>query len=68
MQGKDLTVRYVLFCYGHFSLSLNTHFMSLVKLLMPIENKLKRKHAHIGKVRSLSKKQKKMDNFFLKEF
>ena len=34
--------------------------MSLVKLLMPIENKLKRKHGHIGKVRSLSKKQNKI--------
>ena len=42
--------------------------MPLLKLLMSTENKLKRKHGHREKVGSLSKVQKKMDNFFLKEF
>ena len=49
-------------------LSLNNHFVPLLKLLMSTENKLKRKHGHREKVGSLSKVQKKMDNFFLKEF
>ena len=35
--------------------------------MLSTENKLKRKRAHIEKVRSLSKVQKKMENFFLKE-
>ena len=39
--------------------------MSVLKLVLSTENKLKRKHGYIEKVRSLSKKQKKMDNFFL---
>ena len=41
--------------------------MPLLKLLMPTENKLKRKHRHREEIGSLSKMQKKMDNFFLKE-
>ena len=41
--------------------------MPLLKLLMSTENKHKRKYGHIVKLRSLSKLQKKMDNFFLKE-
>ena len=41
--------------------------MPLLKLLMPTENKHKRKYGHIVKLRSLSKLPKKMDNFFLKE-
>ena len=49
-------------------LSLNNHFVPLLKLLMSTENKLKRKHGHREKVGSVSKVQKKMDNFFLKEF
>ena len=48
-------------------LSLNHQFVPLLKLLMSTENKLKRKHGHREKVGSLSKVQKKMDNFFLKE-
>ena len=35
---------------------------------MSTKNNLKRKHGHIEKLRSLSKVQRKMDNFFLKEF
>ena len=42
--------------------------MTLLKLLMSTENKLKRKHGHREKVGSLSKVPKKMDNLFLKEF
>ena len=42
--------------------------MPLLKLLMSTENKLKRKHGHREEVGSLSKVQKKMDIFFLKEF
>ena len=36
-------------------LLLNNHFVPLLKLLMSIENKLKRKHGHREKVGSLSK-------------
>ena len=46
--------------------SLNNHFVPLLKLLMSTENKWK--HGHREKVGSLSKVQKKVDNFFLKEF
>ena len=42
--------------------------MLILKLLMSTENKLKGKYGHREKVGSLSKMQKKMDNFFLKEF
>ena len=42
--------------------------MPLLKLLISTENKRKRKHGHREKVGSLSKVQKKMDKFFLKEF
>ena len=49
-------------------LSLDNHFVPLLKLLMSTENKLKRKHGHREKVGSLSKVPKKMDNLFLKEF
>ena len=45
-------------------LSPNNHFVPLLKLLMSTENKLKRNHGHIEKVRSLSNAQKKMDNLF----
>ena len=41
--------------------------MALLKLLVSTENKPKRKHEHIEKVRGLSKVQTKMDNLFLKE-
>ena len=74
IQGKDVTVTNVLSCYGHVSIKkanhllLNNHFVPLLKLLMSTENKLKRKHGHREKVGSVSKVQKKMDNFFLKEF
>ena len=44
-------------------LSLNNHFVPLLKLSMSTENKLK---WHREKVGSLSKVQKKMDNFFSK--
>ena len=47
-------------------LSLNSHFVSLLKLLMSAENKLNRKHGHTEKVGTLSKIQKKLDNFFSK--
>ena len=49
-------------------LSVNNPFVPLLKLLMSTENKLRRKHGHNEKVGSLSKMQKKMDKFFLKEF
>ena len=47
-------------------LSLNSHFVPLLKLLMSAENKLNRKHGHTEKVGTLSKIQKKLDNFFSK--
>ena len=49
-------------------LSLNNHFVPVLKLLMSTEIKLKRKHGHSKKVGSLSKLQKKMGNLFLKKF
>ena len=49
-------------------LSLNNHFVPLLKLLMATENKLKRKDGHSKKVGSLSKVQNKLGNLFLKEF
>ena len=49
-------------------LSLNNHFVPLLKLLISTESKLKRKHGLREKVGSLSKVQKKMDNFFSKNF
>ena len=69
-----MTVTNVLSCYGHVSVkkpdycSLNNLFAHLLKLLMFTKNKLKRKHGHREKVGSVSKVQKKMDNFFPKEF
>ena len=68
IQEKDVTVTNVLSYYGHVSIKNINHFVPLLKLLMTIENKLKRKHEHREKVGSLSKVQKKIDNFFLKEF
>ena len=44
--------------------SLNNHLPPLIST----KNNLKKKHGHIEKLRSLSKVQRKMDNFFLKEF
>ena len=45
--------------------SLNNHVVPLLKPLISTERKLKkRKHRHLEKGRSLSKVQKKMDNFF----
>ena len=60
----------VLFCLVPIEtniISLNNHFVALLKLLVSTENKPKRKHEHIEKVRDLSKVQSKMDNLFLKE-
>ena len=74
IQGKDVTVTkcFVLLSTCLFKkanyVSLNNNFVPLLKLLMSTGNKLKRKHGHREKVGRLAKAQKKMDNFFLKEF
>ena len=59
IQRKYVTVTNVLSCYGHVSVSKkancqsqNNHFVSLLKLLMSTENKLKRKHGHRKLVKS----------------
>ena len=56
----------VLFCLVPIEtniISLNNHFVALLRLLVSTENKPKKKHEHRG----LSKVQSKMDNLFLKE-
>ena len=45
-------------------LSLNNHFVSLLKLLIPTENKLKRKHGHRKKVGACQKCKRKRITFF----
>ena len=71
----------ILSCYGHAAclykkanhLSLNNHFVLLLKLLMSTENKLKGKHGHshrekVGSLCQKCKRKWKLENVFLKEF
>ena len=67
-KNKCFVLLWTCLYYKTNHLSLNNHFVPLLKLLISTENKRKRKHGHREKVGSLSKVQKKMDKFFLKEF
>ena len=62
--NKCFVLLWMCLCKKANHLSLNNHFMPLLKLLMSTENKLKRKHGYREKVGSLSKVQKKWITFF----